>query len=48
MIRAIKKLKKPPTELMIDGPLLLRSWTGTQRNIISGDNKFTSSLLRAS
>ena len=42
IIRAVKKLKKPPTELMIDGPLSLRSWKGIQRNIISGDNKFTS------
>ena len=42
MIRAIKKLKDHPSELMIDGPLSLRLWKGHQRNIISGDSKFTS------
>lgn len=42
MIRAIKKLKKSPSELVIDGPLSLRLWKGRQRNIISGDSKFTS------
>ena len=42
MIRAIKKLKDNPLELMIDGPLSLRLWEGSQRNIISGDSKFTS------
>ncbi len=42
MIRAVKKLKVIPKELIIDGPLLLRPWTGPQRNIISGDTKFTS------
>ena len=42
MIRAIKKLKNHPSELMIDGPLSLRLWKGRQRNIISGDSKFTS------
>ena len=42
MIRAIKKLKDDPSELMIDGPLSLRLWKGRQRNIISGDSKFTS------
>ena len=42
MIRAIKKLKDYPSELMIDGPLSLRLWKGRQRNIISGDSKFTS------
>ena len=42
MIRAIKKLKDNPSELMIDGPLSLRLWNGQQRNIISGDSKFTS------
>ena len=40
MIRALKKLKEKPTELMIDGPLLLRPWKGAQKNIISGDSKF--------
>ena len=42
MIRAIKKLKDDPSELIIDGPLSLRLWKGRQRNIISGDSKFTS------
>ena len=42
MIRALKKLKEKPNELIIDGPLLLRPWKGIQRNIVSGDSKFTS------
>ena len=42
MIRAIKKLKNNPSELIIDGPLSLRLWKGRQKNIISGDSKFTS------
>ena len=42
MIRAIKKLKNKPSDLIIDGPLSLRLWKGHQRNIISGDSKFTS------
>jgi ribonuclease HII len=42
MIRAIKKLKDKPSELIIDGPLLLRSWNGIQENIVSGDLKFIS------
>ena len=42
MIRAIKKLRKQPSELIIDGPLLLRPWNGIQKNIVSGDSKFTS------
>lgn len=42
MIRAIKKLKYNPSELIIDGPLSLRLWKGRQRNIISGDSKFVS------
>jgi len=41
MIRALKKLKKEPSELIIDGPLLLRPWRGIQKNIISGDSQFT-------
>ena len=41
MIRALKKLKEKPTELLIDGPLLLRPWNGMQKNIVSGDSKFT-------
>ena len=42
MVRALKKLKKKPSELIIDGPLLLRPWKGIQQNIVSGDSKFTS------
>jgi len=42
MMRALKKLKFKPLELIIDGPLLLRPWEGVQRNIVSGDSKFTS------
>ena len=42
MIRALKKLKEKPSELKIDGPLLFRPWNGNQKNIISGDSKFTS------
>ena len=42
MIRALKKLKEKPSRIIVDGPLLLRSWKGIQKNIISGDSKFTS------
>ena len=42
MIRALKKLKQKPSEVIIDGPLLLRKWNSTQKNIVSGDSKFTS------
>ena len=42
MIRAIQKLNDKPSELIIDGPLSLRLWKGLQKNIISGDSKFTS------
>ena len=42
MMRALKKLKKKPSEIIIDGPLLLRPWNGFQKNIVSGDAKFTS------
>ena len=41
MVRALKKLKNKPSEIIVDGPLLLRPWKGTQKNIISGDSKFT-------
>jgi len=41
MIRALKKLKEKPYEILVDGPLLLRSWKGIQKNIVSGDSKFT-------
>ena len=42
MIRALNKLKKKPSELIIDGSLSLRPWKGVQKNIVSGDSKFTS------
>ena len=42
MIRALNKLKEKPTEIIIDGPLLLRPWEGIQKNIVLGDNKFIS------
>ena len=42
MTRALKKLKKKPAELIIDGPLIFRLWDGIQKNIVSGDSKFTS------
>ena len=42
MIRAIKKLKEMPSELLIDGHLLFRPWRGIQKNIVSGDSKFIS------
>ena len=41
MMRALKKLKEKPYEIIIDGPLLLRPWKGIQKNIVSGDSKFT-------
>jgi len=40
MLRALKKLKEKPSEIIVDGPLLLRPWNGIQKNIISGDSKF--------
>ena len=42
MIRALKKLKEKPSELIIDGSLLLRPWKGIQKNIVAGDSKFIS------
>ena len=42
MIRALKKLKEKPSEVIIDGPLLLRPWNGIQKNIVSGDSKYIS------
>ncbi len=42
MIRALKKLKEKPNQILIDGPLLLRPWNRIQKNIISGDSKFIS------
>ena len=40
MIRALNKLKEKPSEILIDGPLLLRPWKGIQKNIVLGDSKF--------
>jgi len=40
MMRALKKLKEKPREIIIDGPLLLRPWKGIQKNVVSGDSKF--------
>ena len=42
MMRALSKLKEKPSELIIDGSLLLRPWKGIQKNIVSGDSKFVS------
>ncbi len=42
MIRALNKLKEKPSELIIDGSLILRPWKGIQKNIVSGDSKFIS------
>tara|TARA_B100000161_G_C33386331_1_gene340116 strand:+ start:62 stop:643 length:582 start_codon:yes stop_codon:yes gene_type:complete len=42
MIRAIKKLRDKPAELIIDGPLSLRLWKGIQKNIVRGDSQYTS------
>ena len=42
MIRALRKLRYQPYELIIDGPLLLRPWKGIQKNIIEADSKFIS------
>ena len=42
MIRALKKLKEKPDQILIDGPLVLRPWNRIQKNIVSGDSKFIS------
>jgi len=42
MIRALKKLKEKPSELIIDGQLLLRPWNGIQKNIVAGEAKLIS------
>jgi len=42
MLRALKKLKKKPFKIIVDGTLSLRPWNGIQENIASGDSKFTS------
>ena len=41
MIRALKKLRSKPSDLIIDGSLPLRLWDGNQKNAVSGDSKFT-------
>ena len=41
MMRALKKLKEKPSKIIVDGPLLLRPWSGIQKNIVRGDSKFT-------
>ena len=38
----LKKLKEKPSQIIVDGPLSLRPWSGIQKNIISADSKFTS------
>ena len=42
MLRALKKLKKKPLKIIVDGTLSLRPSNGIQENIASGDSKFTS------
>ena len=42
MLRALKKLRNEPYEIIIDGSLPLRTWEGIQKNIVSGDSKFIS------
>ena len=42
MIRALNKLKKKPSQIIIDGPLVLRPWNENQKNIVSGDSKLIS------
>ncbi|MBK17176.1 MAG: ribonuclease HII [Prochlorococcus sp. SP3034] len=42
MMRAIYKLKKLPTNILIDGFLPLRVWKGNQANHIKGESKFAS------
>ena len=36
MIRAVQKLENKPSKLIIDGPLPLRLWKGSQKNILLG------------
>ena len=42
MIRAIYKLRSLPSHILVDGKLPLRTWHGSQSNIISGDSKYAS------
>ena len=42
MIRALKKLRDQPHEIIVDGPLLLRPLKGIQKNIVAADSKFIS------
>jgi ribonuclease HII len=39
MLRALHRLPSPPLLLLVDGSLPLRSWSGTQRTLISGDSR---------
>ena len=39
MIRALKKLKNKPSELIIDGPLLLRPWTVSYTHLTLPTNR---------
>ena len=42
MIRALYKLKCTPKQILVDGPLPIRSWKGIQKNIVKGEDKFAS------
>ena len=42
MIRAIYKLKSLPSHILVDGKLPIKTWKGSQRNIISGESKYSS------
>ena len=42
MIRALHKLKYSPKQILVDGPLSIRSWKGIQKNIVKGEEKFAS------
>ena len=39
MIRAIQRLKQPPTLLLVDGNLRLRPWEGPQQVLVGGDHR---------
>ena len=42
MIRALYKLKFIPKQILVDGPIPIRSWKGIQKNIVKGEDKFAS------
>jgi len=42
MIRALYKLKYIPKQILVDGPIPIRSWKGIQKNIVKGEDKFAS------